>query len=81
MTHSTNDGLMAIAAVRYCLPRSSYITEACCEWVRENWQAMTCNTRDVILRDVREALERGEVGHAMDAREWERLVAWIEAQP
>lgn len=81
MTHSTNDQLMAMAAVRYCLPRSSYIVGACCEWVRENWKAMTRETRNVILRDVHEALERGEVGHHMDRREWDRLEGWMRVQP
>ena len=38
MTGSLNDQLMAMAAVRYCLGRSSYIVGACVEWVRENWE-------------------------------------------
>lgn len=78
--------LMAMAAVRYCIGRRSYIVGDCVDWLITNWQAFEPNCRNVILRDLREAMqrdnearERGDeyrpLGMDMDRREWDRALA------
>ena len=80
--------LMATAAVRYCLGRSSYIVGDCVDWLVANWQAFSPNCRAIVVRDLQEAMrrddearERGDqylpLGMDMDRREWERAAAEI----
>lgn len=52
------DDLMALAAVRYCLGRMSYIVSDCCEWLPRVWPHLKPNTRAVIARDIDEAVRR-----------------------
>lgn len=81
LTESTTDQLIAIAAHRYCLGRRSYIVGACVEWLRDVWPDLTPQTRGVVIRDTRDALERGEAGDCMDEQEWAGFLAWAESQP
>ena len=87
--HYGRDGLMAIAAFRYCLGRQSYIVGDCCEWLTEQWSSLPGNVRRVIERDLREAIQsdddarkRGEqykpLGMDMDRAGWLAVLAAIE---
>lgn len=74
------DDLMAWAAVRYCLGRSSYIVSDCASWLIQHWDEFTSNTRSEILRDIEEAFRRDAEGfHSLgmdcDRAEWERVRA------
>ena len=46
------DGFMAMAAVRYCLGRSSYAPGVAMDWCCQNWSRMIDNDRHVIVRAV-----------------------------
>ena len=74
---------MMVSAVRYALGRATYIVGVTCEEVREVWQFMNPNTRNVIERDLREYLrllpEPRSALVAMDDEQWRRLMEWIEA--
>ena len=84
-------GLMALAAFRYCLGRSTYIVSDCADWLIANWQAMPEGTRHCIQREVEEAIKRDEdarerreeylpLGHDCDRAEWLRVRAlWTDA--
>lgn len=76
--------LMAIAAVRYCLGRMSYIVGDCCDWLVWQWSNIEESARNTIQRDVEEAFERdnearerGEeckpLGMDCDRAAWERV--------
>lgn len=76
--------LMAVAAVRYCLGRMSYIVGDCCEWLPQVWDTLEPNARTVILRDIDEAIKRDDedreagreyrrLGMDMDRAEWIKL--------
>ena len=84
------DDLMAIAAVRYCMGRSTYIVGDCVDWMIQHWSKWSPNCRAVIARDLNaefrrddEARERGDeykpLGWDCDRREWERARQMIEA--
>lgn len=75
------DDLMALAAVRYCLGRMSYIVGDCCDWLRVAWPALKPSIRTIIARDIDEAFarddearERGDqykpLGMDMDRAQW-----------
>lgn len=80
------DDLMAIAAVRYCLGRMTYITGNCADWLVEQWPYIKPSAQNVIKRDVEEAFERDDkaraegdglalraLGMDCDRTEWKRV--------
>ena len=82
------DGLMAIAAVRYCIGRMTYIVADCVSWCISTWDEFPPNVQFLIARDLGEAIERDDkdradglqyktLGHDCDRREWDRLNAFI----
>jgi hypothetical protein len=84
------DHLMVIAAVRYCLGRSTYIVGDCADWLIPLWPSLPENVRKVLQRDIEQQFTRDDVARAdgwehkplgadMDRREWERVRAlWSE---
>jgi hypothetical protein len=81
--HYGRGELMAIAAVRYCIGRQSYIVGDCVDWLIEAWPALQESTRKVIQRDIEQAFVKDDharaedmgwrpLGMDMDRAEWER---------
>lgn len=66
--------LMAIAAVRYCLGRMTYITSDCSDWLTQQWPNITPNARNVIQRDIEEAFERDDA--AREAGDTYKPLGW-----
>jgi len=85
MSNFGRDKLMAVAAVRYCLGRMTYIVSDCADWLISVWPELTDNTRNIIKRDVEEAFARDDedradgsryykaLGHDCDRAQWERV--------
>lgn len=78
------DDLMAIAAVRYCLGRTTYIVSDCCDWLVEQWSNIKPSARAVIKRDIEEAFARDDdareagnsykpLGWDCDRQSWEKV--------
>ena len=81
--------LMAVAAVRYCLGRMSYIVGDCADWLCEQWPNIEPKMRAVIERDIRDAVKRNDdprrersehhpFGMDMDREQWLRVLAMID---
>ena len=80
--------LMVIAAVRYCLGRSTYIVGDCADWLLQVWPALETSTQLIVKRDVEEAFKRDDedrvngrahpaLGMDMDRIQWLRVrVLW-----
>ena len=79
-----SDGLMALAAFRYCLGRMTYIVGDCERGVFANWNEFPENVKKLIQREVEdeikrddEARKRGDdykpLGHDCDRAVWERV--------
>jgi hypothetical protein len=73
--------LMATAAFRYCLGRSSYIVGDCVDWLIANWGNFAPATRDLIRRELNEAIreddeqrwskaQHSRLGWDMDRERW-----------
>ena len=58
------DDLMALAAVRYCLGRSSYIVGDCVEWLHKQWPHLSTGIRKTIARDIEEEIARDDEARA-----------------
>lgn len=77
------DGLMAVAAVRYCTGRMSYVVSDCVDWLHQVWPDLPESARNCIQRDIEEAFKRDDearedgreykpLGMDMDRQQWER---------
>lgn len=51
----------AVCSVRYALGRSTYVVGDVAALVRALWPSLDPRTRSVVLRDLREAIERDDV--------------------
>lgn len=69
-----HDQLMATAAHRYSLGRMSYMVGVCIEWLDLNWPNFDEQTRMVILRDTKEAIEQDVAGMDFDKKAWMEFV-------
>ena len=75
---------MAIAAVRYCLGRQTYIVSDCRDWLIEQWPNIKPSARAVIQRDIEESFARDDesreagnsyrpLGMDWDREDWEKV--------
>jgi hypothetical protein len=77
------DGLMILAAVRYCIGRRTYIVNDCVNWIIENWDSWPDHIQNIIQRDVEESFVRDDearlgngykwLGDDCDRAEWEKV--------
>ena len=57
LNKSLTDQLMAGCALRYCLPRQSYVVPTCLDWLPQIWGQLTDHTKGIMVRDVVEYLQ------------------------
>ncbi len=69
-----DDELMVMAAHGYCLGRKTYIAQVCIFWLISHWESLSTNTRGVIIRGTKRAIQRGEAGDECDRDAWQKLV-------
>lgn len=74
---------LAINATRYALGRMSYTVADTCEFLIHSLHTFPKETQEVVLRDIREEIERAErrgqtVGMQMDHDEWKKVLAYFE---
>lgn len=80
LTHGTNDQLMALAAHRYCLGRSTYMVQVCIEWLMKTWPQFTNESKYLIIRDILDALDNNCAGMYCDVRNWIDVTRWMLSQ-
>jgi hypothetical protein len=62
-------------AVRYALPRKTYITSVVADAVESNLATMSVRCKTVILRDIQEAFDFGGISsHSCDREVWANLI-------
>jgi hypothetical protein len=66
---------LVISAVRYALGRATYVVYETASWLREHWHTLSPGTRQVILRDVLDALVTDRAGMDCDRQQWETNLA------
>lgn len=74
-----------LCAFRYCLGRMTYVVGECDRWLRTRWDRLSPGTREVILRDLREAIEQHArdgraLGMEMDRKVWTQLYEDLRAE-
>ena len=77
----TDEELMALCAIRYSMPRKSYIVSDGIRWARK-YGTQSAQARTVLIRDIREAAScTYGFGTETDRAEWLAVLAELEALP
>jgi len=64
-----------IQSIRYSLPRATYDNIAT---LRDLWPQLSSATRRVILKDIKEALERNTCMQSIDQYNWRKLFTELQ---
>ena len=78
------DDCIAVLAIRHCLSRQPNKAADCVEWLEQQWRNLEPITRDIIARDIDEALKRdyrarttedphAPLGREQDRKHWEHM--------
>lgn len=72
----TKDDLntLVIPALRYGLGRRTYITGMIADCLIRNKKDIHRDIRDLIVREIKRAIEEGNAGMQMDVDEWNRVI-------
>lgn len=66
-SETTDDELMIVSAVRYCIGRRTYMVGICASWLIRHWPELGERARMLIQRDLDEAFERDDNTRALGA--------------
>lgn len=80
LTTSTHDQFVVTAFHRYCLTRSTYAVSLCCDWIKAHWEQFDQQTKEGTIKETREALDRDDIRHVCDRRDWVELLNWMIEQ-
>lgn len=69
-----DDRLVLIAAFRYALGRMTYMPSVISGQVKACWSELTASDRNLIKREISEAIERGCAGHKCDIDRWGEIL-------
>lgn len=76
-----NTQSMIIAALRYCLPRMTYMSGVCQEFILQHRDRLTKHTRLIVLRDTVLAIMDGHAGsEAIDTPGWKKMAETLFAE-
>lgn len=88
----TDEGLVVMAAFRYCLSRQSYIVGSCIDFLKKYWGAIDNSIKDVIEHDLKEEVDLDYKLSAIEYRtnfpldsfcyraEWIDFLSFVESQ-
>ena len=65
---------LLLYALRYALGRSTYSVYTVCQVINHAWPDLSTGERELIKREVRNAIKGGIVGMEMDAEEWSQIL-------
>lgn len=77
-------GLIVGSALRYALPRHSYMVSVVADFIERHWDTPSVRRQhEIILRDIKEFLEQRDEDHemfdGMDYRVWKSLYEYLTA--
>lgn len=78
---TSDDACMALAGVRYCLGRHTYMPSLCCGWLKTKWPDLKEGDRAQIVREINQHIADEEQRDrepvfAIDVETWREFVAW-----
>ena len=69
------DPSIAIYAFRYCLGRKTYAVSECVKYLTNHWDKICKTDRHLIHNEIREAIDKNDIGMDMDRQEWEKILS------
>lgn len=70
-------GNLTICALRYCVGRISYMPTLIIDATKDNWKHLTSADKEIIKRDVVEAIQSRNLGMSCDIKAWEDFHQWL----
>ena len=74
MTDLEQDTLW-LGAFRYYLGRQTYAVSEFCELLERKWEMLPASTRNLILREIKQAIDSQRAGGDCDVAAWRRVYA------
>jgi len=68
----SNDTILA--AFRYALGRQTYIVSSVVEDILKNWDNIDNNLKNLIKKEIEEAIEQNRAGMECDIKEWKKIL-------
>ena len=65
-----------IYGFRYCLGRKTYVVSDMVDILINNWKYLTENTKNLIKKEIKEAIDEGNAGMDMDVIQWRRILTY-----
>jgi len=69
-----DDRLVLICAFRYALGRMTYVPGVIAEEVKKQWLNLNSGDRELIKREVKEAIDHKAAGMDCDVRTWQQFL-------
>lgn len=72
-------GTIAVCALRYCVGRQTYMPSLVIDWVKANWEDLLVSDRQIIYRDLDQAIKSGrDLGGDCDRKTWFDFYDWLK---
>lgn len=68
------DDIVILAATRYALGRASYVVSDVVNFLLNNWNEISERNKNIILRDVKEAINQNLAGMECDVVQWSKIL-------
>lgn len=68
------DDIVILAATRYALGRASYVVSDVVNFLLCNWQKISERNKNIILRDIKEAINQNVAGMECDVAQWNKIL-------
>lgn len=69
---------LILCAFRYALGRCTYVVSEVAEHIMEHWDDINPHFQHLIKSEIKDAIEHGTAGMAMDVEVWQNLVEAVE---
>jgi len=66
---------MVVWAFRYCLGRKTYAVEDCVSNIVANWDLLNIRIKNLIHKEINEAIAENRIGMEMDYNSWQKVLA------
>lgn len=64
-------------AFRYCLGRMTYAVSDFCEFAKDNIVEISDRDKELMKKEIKEAIKEGKAGMKMDVEQWEQLLKYL----
>lgn len=63
-----------IYSFRYALGRQSYCVSDVVKNIKDNWEKLNINDKQLIIKEIKIAIENNKIGMEIDKKNWEEIL-------